>query len=413
MRSSIRIRLAFAVALLGGAGVSNSIGAQVYHYGAKLESPGGNLEFELVLEKDRDQLKSVTIVNGSEKIAVNDAIWHFPGAFEFGFPHYNSVIKAKHGIDVPILAGTWTKRSGDKIVEMAFRASQIDSGGLANKFRSMPSAAKFAGRWTVTFESSPDPAVAIFEADGGLVVGTFLTTIGDYRYLNGHVESDVLRLSTFDGSHAFLFDAKLTGDDSLAGNFWSGTSWHETWTATRDDQATLPDGFEQLEWKEQPTWSTIKLHNLDGTETNLDPTTAFGELTIVNIFGSWCPNCHDEAPYLVELQNKYGSQGLRIVGLAFEASGEVERDAEQVKRYVRRHAIPFPIFLAGISDKREAALALGFVDQLKAFPTTVFADKAGKILSVYSGFSGPATGVEHDQLKSRFESIIRRNLHLE
>jgi thiol-disulfide isomerase/thioredoxin len=43
-----------------------------------------------------------------------------------------------------------------------------------------------------------------------------------------------------------------------------------------------------------------------------------GKPLIIDIFGTWCPNCHDEAPVLEKLYRKYHDQGLVIVGLAYE-----------------------------------------------------------------------------------------------
>ncbi len=98
-----------------------------------------------------------------------------------------------------------------------------------------------AGRWKVRFETSERPAVGVFEARGSDVTGTFLTSTGDDRFLAGSYERGRLRLSCFDGAHAFLFDARATGE-RLAGTFHSGNAWTETWSATRDaeESAALP-----------------------------------------------------------------------------------------------------------------------------------------------------------------------------
>jgi thiol-disulfide isomerase/thioredoxin len=228
--------------------------------------------------------------------------------------------------------------------------------------------------------------------------------------LAGEVSGGKLRLATFDGAHAFLFDAVIQTDGSIAGDFWSGNSWHETWTAIRDDRAELPDGFDEVHLTGPADWSKVMVQDNQGQRLSLADAKVFGELTIVNVFGSWCPNCHDEAAYLVELDQKYASSGLHIVGLAFEASGEFDQDISQVGRYAARHSVGYPLFLAGESDKEKVAKALPFLDKFKAFPTSLFVDRSGKVIAVYSGFSGPATGQAHEDLKRRFEEIIRREL---
>ncbi len=381
--------------------------AQTIEYAGTLTSPGGDLRFGLSLEFDGSTLKNAAIVNGPERQSIEEFALK-SDELVLRFQHYNSEIKATFSDDRRKLAGTWTKRAGPKLTKMKFHADEWPK----QPAESSVGPEKFMGRWQVKFDSSTDPAVGIFEVVGPQVHGTFLTTTGDYRYLAGDVRDGKLQLSTFDGAHAFLFDASLAKDATLTGNFWSGSSWHETWTATQNDDAQLPDDFEQVHLVGDANWSKVLVRDLDGTQKSLADKNLFGELTIINIFGSWCPNCHDEAPYLAELQRQFGSHGLKVIGLAFEASGEFEPDAAQVRRFVKRHLIPYPVFIAGESDKEKASKSLPFVDRIKAFPTSLFVDRSGKVIAIHSGFSGPATGQVHVDLKHRFEQLIRRELDL-
>ncbi len=405
---STRLQLASIILLWSSAApIKTAAVAQITEYASSLSSPGGDLRFGLSLEFDGATLKSAAIVNGPER----QSIVEFELTLDelvLRFPHYNSEIKATFSDDRRKLAGTWTKRAGPKLTEMKFQAVERSK----QPAESSVAPEKFMGRWQIKFDSSIDPAVGIFEFVGPQVHGTFLTTTGDYRFLAGDVRNGKLQLSTFDGAHAFLFDASLAKDNTLTGNFWSGTSWHETWTATKDDQAQLPDDFEQVHLVADANWSKVLVCDLDGIQKSLADKNLFGELTIINIFGSWCPNCHDEAPFLVELERQFGSHGLKVIGLAFEASGEFEPDAAQVGRFVKRHSIPYPVFIAGESDKEKASKLLPFVDRIKAFPTSIFVDRSGKVIAIHSGFSGPATGQAHADLKHRFAQIIRRELDL-
>lgn len=414
-RQHRRVQFRLLAALSIAACASSPAFSQWIQYRAWLKSPGGELHFGLHLEFADHSLKSAEIINGQEVLAISDFALN-SDRLTLRFPHYNSEIVAELSQDRVRIDGLWTKRSGKKLTEMDFHAEWLASHAEGIPLTERPSkidAERFSGRWRVLFESSPDQAVGIIDVQEQTVQGTFLTTTGDCRFLAGNIRDGTLRLAAFDGAHAFLFDAIEQADGTLWGNFWSGTSWHETWTATRDDAAALPDGFDQIHVTADPKWSEVQVHELDGTPKTLDDPSLFGALTIVNVFGSWCPNCHDEAPYLSELHGKYGSHGLKVVGLAFEASGELEQDSEQVRKYVNRHRIPYPVLLAGVSDKQEASKAIPFVDQIKAFPTTFFVDRAGRVLATYSGFSGPATGPAHEELKRRFEAIIRRELSLE
>ncbi len=73
-----------------------------------------------------------------------------------------------------------------------------------------------------------------------MVKGTFRTKTGDYRYLDGVVDGDTLKLSTFDGTHVFMFKAQVT-DSTFQGYFYSGNHSVEKFIAKRNDAFELPD----------------------------------------------------------------------------------------------------------------------------------------------------------------------------
>jgi hypothetical protein len=84
------------------------------------------------------------------------------------------------------------------------------------------------GRWSAIIGEGDgrDTTVGEFKQVGQKVTGTFLTTTGDYRFLEGTVSGDQLYLSCFDGGHAFLFTAKIADTNTLTdGKFFAGLSW--------------------------------------------------------------------------------------------------------------------------------------------------------------------------------------------
>lgn len=317
-------------------------------------------------------------------------------------PHYDSSIRAR--IVEGNLQGTWTKQRGPgKISSVPFHATQhlvpvVHAG-------SSPPTSPFDGRWAVDFESDDLPAVGVFNAIGPSVTrGTFLTATGDYRYLAGTHEDRSLRLSCFDGAHAFLFSATLQEDGSLSGDFWSGNWYHETWKAVRDEGAELGDAFAQTKWNGQTKLADLAFPDLEGKKHSLGDFA--GQATLLVVFGSWCPNCNDEAKLLAELDAAYRGRGLRILGLAFELTEDFERDAEQVRIFAKRHALTIPFFLCGNADKAEATKALGMVDRIRSFPTTIFVGADGLPRAIHSGFAGPATGEAHAELRREFVERI-------
>lgn len=367
---------------------------------AALATPGGALEFGLEFARGPDGALAAELVNGAERIPV--PLVRFDGrALLLELPHYDSRLSAT--LADGTLSGTWDKRRGPETrARLAFSAVRAPAVPAARPVARPP---RFGGRWAVDFASDDAPAVAEFVElpMASQVTGTFLTTTGDYRYLAG-ARGDELVLSCFDGAHAFLFRARLEADGTLAGDFWSGDWHHESWTARRDDAAALPDPFEAVKWDGKTRLADLAFPDLDGQVTKLSDVA--GAATVLVVFGSWCPNCHDEARVLAELDAKYRARGLAIVGLAFELTGERERDAEQVRIFARRYGLTYPLLLAGTADKEEATKALKLLDRVRAFPTTIFVGADGTPRAVHSGFAGPATGDEHLKLVREFEQRI-------
>lgn len=392
-------------------------------YRAVLKSPGGELPFFLEIQDLRDKPKA-WIINGPERIEIPKIFWD-GDALVLDIAHYDSTIRAtpvrKAGAktnDAPELRGTWRKRRGkDKWSQMDFSAGTSGQRRFTRLAAPEASSGKhppITGRWRAVFQCGDKPAIGIFEQSAdGAVNGTFLTSTGDYRYLAGSYEYGRLRLSCFDGAHAFLFDASIQPDGSLAGDFWSRDSWHETWTARRDDHATLADGFTLTKWQGRTPLNKLRFPDLSGTPRSLDDPAFIGKARVIEVFGSWCPNCHDASSYLAELDRRYRSRGLSIVGLAFEVTGDFERDARQVRKFARRHKIEYPLLIAGLSDKMAATRSLPILDRVRAFPTTIFLHRDGRIRAIHTGFTGPATGGAYRKLQHEFESIIEELLEEE
>ncbi len=381
---------------------------------AVLLSPGGELPFGLDIAGEGEDWSAV-IVNGEERAATS-GVTVDGDLVTVAFDWYDSRIEARIAGEGR-MSGRWIKTAA------AGGVSQLDftaEKGAGERFRTVaeerPGAAlsDVSGVWRVEFldDSGSEAARGEFRQDGSRVSGTFLTPTGDYRFLEGNYGGGLLRLSTFDGAHAFLFRARVEEDGSLRGDFWSRDSYHATWTAERvtDGEAILPDA-----------WSLAGLTNDEGrfhfefddlasqTLSSADPRFD-GKVVLVNIFGSWCPNCNDKAPLLAQWYRDYRDRGLEIVGLAYEYSGDRERDRRYVGKFAERHGVEFPLLLAGTSDKRQAASTLPDLTAVIAFPTSIFIGRDGKVRRIHSGFSGPGTGRHYDDLVAELEGLIQELL---
>ena len=414
---SLLARLVALVVIVGGLAscsrddAAARRGLQPGIWRAVLASPGGDLPFGLEIE-DQKKRWAAWIRNGEEliripKTSVADR------RIVFDITHYDAKIEAELSADGRSMSGAWTKTVGGGTSRLDFAATF----GAAPRFavvKDKPRSPKqdISGRWRVRFAKSDDDAIGEFvmKPNGGLT-GTFLTTTGDYRFLAGNVQGASVHLSVFDGAHAFLFRATIADDGSLRGDFWSRDVWHEAWHATRDDDVELADAFKQTTWVDGVALSDLEFPDLDGNVRSLGDEVFAGKARILHIFGSWCPNCHDASEYMTKLHRRYASKGLSVVGLAFEVTDDFDRNVAQVKTYVDKHGIGYPVLMAGPANKKEATKAFRALDFVRSYPTTVFLRADGSVHSIHSGFTGPATGKAYDDLKTKFESTIESLLN--
>jgi peroxiredoxin len=268
-----------------------------------------------------------------------------------------------------------------------------------------------AGAWSAVFKrkSGDEPARGEFSQTGERVRGTFLTPTGDHRYLEGDFQNRVLRLSAFDGGHAFLYSARQQADGTLVGEFWSGSGAATPWSArpvpsSGDDG--LPDAFSQAGLTNPEGRLRFTFPDLEGRPVSLTDERFRGRVVIVSLFGSWCPNCNDEAPLLAEWYGRHRSRGLEIVGLAYETTGDPEVDGKSVRTFARHHGLDYPLLLAGLSDRQAAAATLPDFMGLFAFPTTIFVGRDGRVRKIHSGFAGPGTGAHHQKLVAELSALL-------
>jgi thiol-disulfide isomerase/thioredoxin len=369
-----------------------------------LESPGGELPFGLEIKKDEKGSLIAGVYNGEEYLPFT-TVTQDNLDLEFVYYHYDSIITASISPGASKMKGTWSRRSlGGKRTTMTFYADK----NAYYRFKPMKKIDSddqqdISGDWIVQFSDSDgtSEARAIFNQTGNHLEGTFLTPVGDYRFLEGMYQGGELYLSVFDGAHAFLFKATLDQEGNLTGDFWSRDTYHATWKAVRGKKE-MPDPYTLTTLTNQNKQFRFSFPGLDGKTVTHRDERFKGKALIVYIFGTWCPNCNDEAPFLEELYRTYHSRGLEIIGLANEFSGEFEKDRDMVKRYKEKYGLSWPVLIVGIADKKETAKALSDLDRVLAYPTTLFIDKEGHVQKIYTGFSGPGTGEYYDKLKKEF-----------
>jgi len=230
--------------------------------------------------------------------------------------------------------------------------------------------------------------------------------LGDYRYLAGVVDGDMMRLSTFDGAHAFVFYARMQADGSLEGDFWSGTRWHESWTAYRNFDAKLPDAYSLTYLKDGYDRVDFSFPDLNGNPVALSDEKYRDKVVLVTLSGSWCPNCADEVDFLSGYFQKNRDRGLEIITLLYERFDAFEPAVRQGKALKAKYGADYDFLIAGISDKVQAAETLPMLSSIVAFPTMIFIDRKGVVRKIHTGFSGPGTGQHYMQFVNEFTALM-------
>ncbi len=341
--------------------------------------------------------------NGEEKIDVTE-IKYWSDSVLITMPVFGSEFKGR--METNTISGYYHNYNKGGEYKIPFVA-RYDHG---SRFEDADeSVANLSGTWDAWFlspEGDSTKTIAHFKQSGSYVEGTFITEIGDYRYLEGVMDGNQLKLSTFDGAHAFLFVAELAADGSLKGIFRSGHLFKQYWLASRNENASLRGmkeltylkaGYEKLEFS---------FPDVSGNIISLEDENFQNKVVIVQILGTWCPNCMDETRYLVELYNNYHKQGLEVIGLDFEIQPTLEYFKPRVRRFIRDLKVPYKIVLAGNADKKEAAEALPMLNHILSYPTAIIINKKGEIQEIHTGFSGPGTGEAYLNYKNDMEDLI-------
>ncbi len=369
--------------------------------------------FEVVYEENKKDFH-IDIINGSERIRVNKEdisvgrnIANGQDTIIIAFPHYESYIKAIY--EERVMEGEWVVETRPNY-SIHFTAWH----GQDHRFTTLRKKPKIDidGDWAVTFSEDDDPYVAIgeFKQDNNDVTGTFRTETGDFRFLEGSVQANKLYLSCFDGSHAFLYEAKILEDNTLVGAFWSGSHYKTTWKAKRDDNFKLTDPNELTYLKAGYDKVEFSFPDVNGKTVSINDDKYKGKVKLVQILGTWCPNCADETAFLADYYNKLQSDDLAIIGLAFEKHRETEKSKIAIERFIKRFDVKYDVLFAnGSSSKKEAGEALPMLNAVISYPTMIFIDKNHKVRRIHTGFEGPATSRYNDFVKE-FDTFVKKLL---
>jgi len=194
----------------------------------------------------------------------------------------------------------------------------------------------------------------------------------------------------------------------MTGVFYSGNHWQEPFFARRNQNYELPEADSLTYLKEGFNGFEFSFPNIEGEIISLHDEYYKNKVVIVQIMGTWCPNCLDETKYYTQFYNQHENEDIEFIALAFEYSKTEKKAWMAIERLKELVGVPYPILLAqyGTSNKKKANEKLPMLNHILSYPTTIFIDKKGKVRKIHTGFNGPATGEKYVEFKQDFEVFV-------
>jgi len=394
--------LVFPALLAQGAGPQASINGL---WDAVVVADKVEVPFRFEIEKKGNQVQGF-FFDGDRKIGSTSGSFE-NGALKLEYDFLNSTLEATLGGGQ--FQGTY-KRNRANAKPMEFRA---------HRFTPVPPGKeeppKIAGSWDM-HRTAPDKSkldvswhLYLRQSDSAFS-GAILKTSGDTGMLTGSWRDGKLVMSHFAGERPLVFEAQLNADGTLA-----ITLDHQyTYRAARTIEARSkgiaepPDPSRFTSVKDPTEPFHFQASDLNGKVVSDADPQFHNKVVIVTIGGSWCPNCHDEAPFLVELYRQFHSRGLEIVGLNFEQDSDLALARTPLQSFIKRYGIQYTMLVPGIPD--EAAKKLPQLANFGVYPTTIFLGRDGRVRSVHAGFASAATGDEHVRLKAEERQVVEQLL---
>lgn len=346
------------------------------------------------------EVPEITIINGNDRRVISNALVEGDSIF-IPMDPFDVEIRAR--FTAMGMTGSYNKYYRD--LSIPFEAT---FGKSRMRKKSVRPFAPIEERWTISFSPGTPgmtKGVGLFKQRGDIVYGTIMTQVSDYRFFEGILDGDSIKLSCFDGAHAFLFIGKREASG------WSGemiydNGYSEPWEGNYDAEAKLKDPFEMVQVEAGKHRPYFDLLGAGEGKDAIDPTKYEGEVLVIQLFGTWCPNSHDQTKYLVDWYEKNKERGVSLLAASFEANYSKEYGMERLSDYREMNGITYDLVLGGRLSKTGAAMPFPFMKRIEAFPTLVMIDKQGFVRHVLSYFNGPATGEYYQAFDRRFNELI-------
>lgn len=395
MMRKILSLFALVALLLSHAAFSKDLNTGPWRF--ELKTAYAVVPFIMDLHVKNDRLIG-TLHNGKETIVL-DQIVHNKKKKKLSIPiqNYELTLELEYD-DSDFLKGYLVRHSKNPKVETPVVGRHGESSLFPGDRAS--SMADFNGKWAVFLEEDDvkSPGVLVIEQQGNKINGSLLTQTGDYRYFSGYSSVNRFEAASFDGMYNYIITGTLEKDELTATLL---TNYRINISGKKDPKAALPDAFAQTQLEKLD----FAFPNTENQYISLKNKRFVGKPVVVQIFGSWCPNCMDEMNFLIPWYKANQKRGIEVVALAFERSLDHDQAKIQLKKTQKLKNVPYPLLLAGSTAEDKPMAKIKGLKNFISFPTTVFLNRKHEVVKVHAGFSGPSTGEYYEQWKREFKTI--------
>ncbi|MGO4293510.1 peroxiredoxin family protein [Chitinophaga sp. RAB17] len=251
-----------------------------------------------------------------------------------------------------------------------------------------------SGKWELKIASKePTPnRIGLLKQEGNKLTGVIMSVVGDSRELEGTVHGDDFELSGFTGPSPIYIKGKVNDDKSLTGEISLGIYNNIRFDGEKNAAAELPDPYKLTFLKEGYKKLDFTLPDLSGNNVSLSDDKYKGKVVIVEIIGTWCPNCTDQTSFLSPWYNKNKDRGVEAIAIGFEQKDDLEYAKYTLGKLKEKYNIQYDILFGGIADKKVASEKLPALNRMMAFPTTIIIDRKGEVRQIHTGYTGEVTG---------------------
>ena len=381
----------------------------IYWQASVQRMDGKSIPFQII-QSQKNGKTSWFVKNAKERMPISD--WKQSGdSVFFTLPAFEVSFRARME-GKQKLKGQFIKITTGKEQYWPFEAR----AGIAWRFEPNPArtSVDISGKWDVTItrpNGTTRKALAIFSQHNNSLTGTFLTPSADYRYLDGIVSADSLKLSSFDGDNIRLFEARIVDDKTIdAGFFYNGYTNKESWVAVKKDSIPPPEAIEPTQMREGQTHLDFRFKDLQGNWVSINDEVYKHKVVIIQLMGSWCANCLDETRFLIEFYKANHAKGLEILALTYEYSTDEARSIVSIEKFKKLLGVPWPILLTRVTagDDQKAEKTLPQLTVIRSFPTTLILDREGRVRKIETSFYGPGSGEYYRKYVQDFNSLLNK-----